>query len=156
MLIYYLLLFNVVNFPGDIFVNGLTMGTSEMIAMAVSGYALTKLPNLACFRLFLLAAFFGSISFNLIDNRFVVMFLILISVIGGGGAWNILYMVCEERMPTEIRVACLEIALSIARMFVSLAPYITRMPAPLPMTVLAGVCAGTFLVTFSITTPPKL
>jgi len=155
LLIYYLLLFNVVNFPGNSFTNGLTMGIAEIAAMIISGIVLQYVEGLIAFKVFLVITLVGALSLTMVTNVYAVMALILFAVLGGGGCYNIIFIVHEERTPTEIMGASLEVSMSIARVFVAMVPQIAMMEAPLPMTILSGIVIGTFLVTFSVTTQAK-
>jgi len=154
VLIYFLILFYFVKLPGNSFINGMIMGFSLIASCLTAGALLSKFPNLSVFRAYLFLAMIGVAGLSIVTDQQAVLLLILVAVLGIGGANNTFFLVIEQRTPSEIQVGTMEISGSLSQLFVTLAPNIAMMRAPMPMAISTGVALGTLLITFSVTTPP--
>ena len=106
------------------------------------------MKSITALRCFLFIALMGAAALIFVRSPSLVMVLILIAVLGYSGSLNLIFIIFDERVPTEIAVAMFEIAMAIAQFFTAFAPTIGMLKPPLPMAIVIGFAAGTLFLTY--------
>jgi len=76
--------------------------------------------------------------------------MLIVAILGCAGCNNCFLVIYEERTPTAICVANLEIQMCLSRLFVAFAPTLAMMAPPYPMTVLACLALFTFALSMQV------
>lgn len=95
---YFLAYFFVESLDGNVFVNAITLGTSEVIAMFWSGVLLLKVKEDTAFRICSLLAFFASMALPFGTSQTMTVIILFFAVSGLGGMYNSGYVIIEMQL----------------------------------------------------------
>lgn len=97
--IYWIVNLNVVYLPGDALTNAMILGFAEFGSIGISGVVLSKYPATLVIKVSLMVTFVFGILFIAVPYDEVVPFLILVTILGVGSAYNSMFVIMEEKSP---------------------------------------------------------
>jgi len=148
---YYMILIYVKYLPGNIYVNTLASGSSEMVAYALAGVVYSKVGLKWTFTSFFAFSFVGGILILFLGNSQEALMPIFVTVakFGISGLFTVLYVCTNDVFPVMFCSSALGICNLSSRMLTIFSSLVAEVPPPLPMILFSSLClAGIFLIQF--------
>jgi len=143
---YWMTMFNVGNLPGNIFVNGVILGFSELLSSFLSGLFITYTSPTLAFKLFCIIAvvFNGINQFLFTPGSFLGYASLFVAILGVGGVYTCIFVITGIVFPKQNVGSALLLVVVISVSASFYAPIIVLYKAPIPFLVLTCMMAAAF------------
>jgi len=149
---YYLILFNIKYFPGNIFVNSYVATTASVPGNLLGSLSYSKFGFKFTVFTSLLIAALGSLLIIFLKDSSVLYIFVLLAKFGVVAAFNVIYIAHADLFPVLFAATAMGICNTVARIVTIAAPSLAEVEGPAPMLICAGICLMGAVASLFVTT----
>ena len=150
---YYMVMFQLKYWPGNIFTNTIAAGFGELLADVAGGVIYSKLRIKKTFSIIYLISIVGGLLIIFwgeeLKTTLWMPFFVILAKFGISAGFTVVYVSMVDIFPTLFVSTSMGICNFVARVITIAAPQVAELQAPLPMSLFVSLCAtGIVLIQF--------